>query len=103
MSEITRRQFSCIAGATALAAPAVLGCTSVWADTFPSRTVTIVVPFQPGGSNDIIARLVAQRMTELGAEFVPDSKLTPDGLRSWLRAETERWGTVIRAAGQYAD
>lgn len=47
--------------------------------------------------------VVAQRMTELGAEFVPDSKLTPDGLRSWLRAETERWGTVIRAAGQYAD
>ncbi|MFY9510592.1 MAG: tripartite tricarboxylate transporter substrate-binding protein [Rubrivivax sp.] len=47
--------------------------------------------------------VVAQRMTELGAEFVPDSKLTPDGLRSWLRAETERWGTVIKAAGQYAD
>jgi tripartite-type tricarboxylate transporter receptor subunit TctC len=31
---------------------------------FPSRTITIVVPFQPGGSNDIIARVVAQYMTE---------------------------------------
>jgi tripartite-type tricarboxylate transporter receptor subunit TctC len=47
--------------------------------------------------------VVMQRMTELGAEFVPDSKLTPDGLRGWLRTETERWGTVIKAAGQYAD
>ena len=47
--------------------------------------------------------MVMQRMTELGAEFVPDSKLTTDGLRSWLKSETERWGAVIKAAGQYAD
>jgi tripartite-type tricarboxylate transporter receptor subunit TctC len=46
---------------------------------------------------------VVQRMTELGAEFVPDSKLTPEGLRSWLKQETERWGPVIKAAGVYAD
>jgi tripartite-type tricarboxylate transporter receptor subunit TctC len=46
---------------------------------------------------------VAQRMTELGAEFVPDSKLTPEGLRSWLKQETDRWGPVIKAAGVYAD
>ena len=47
--------------------------------------------------------MVMQRMTDLGAELVPDSKLTPDGLRSWLKSETERWGAVIKAAGQYAD
>jgi len=46
---------------------------------------------------------VVQRMTELGAEFVSDSKLTPEGLRSWLKQETERWGPVIKAAGVYAD
>ena len=46
---------------------------------------------------------VVQRMTDLGAEFVPDAKLTPEGLRSWLKQETERWGPVIKAAGQYAD
>lgn len=46
---------------------------------------------------------VVQRMTELGAEFVPDSKLTPEGLRSWLKQETERWGPVIKSAGVYAD
>jgi len=43
------------------------------------------------------------RMADLGAEIVPDSKLTPDGLRSWLKQEIDRWGPVIKAAGVYAD
>ena len=47
--------------------------------------------------------VVMQRMAELGAEIVPDSKLTAEGLRSWLKTETDRWGPVIRAAGVYAD
>ena len=47
--------------------------------------------------------MVMARMAELGAEIVPDAKLTPDGLRTWLKQETERWGPVIRAAGVYAD
>ena len=46
---------------------------------------------------------VMARMADLGAEIVPDAKLTPDGLRSWLKQETERWGPVIKAAGVYAD
>ena len=43
------------------------------------------------------------RMAELGAEIVPDAKLTPEGLRSWLKQETDRWGPVIKSAGVYAD
>ena len=46
---------------------------------------------------------VSQRMAELGAETVDDAKLTPEGLRSWLKTEIDRWGPVIRAAGVYAD
>ena len=46
---------------------------------------------------------VVTRMRDLGAEIVPESKLTPDGLRSWLKQETDRWGPVIKAAGVYAD
>ena len=45
----------------------------------------------------------AQRMTELGAEIVPDAKLTTEGLRGWLQAETDRYGPMIRSAGAYAD
>jgi len=47
--------------------------------------------------------VLQQRMTDLGAEIVPDAKLTTEGLRSWLQAETDRYGPMIRKAGAYAD
>lgn len=34
------------------------------ADEFPSRTVTIVSPYQAGGTSDIIARILAQKLSE---------------------------------------
>jgi tripartite-type tricarboxylate transporter receptor subunit TctC len=43
------------------------------------------------------------RMADLGAEIVPESKQTPEGLRSWLQSEINKWGPVIRSAGVYAD
>jgi tripartite-type tricarboxylate transporter receptor subunit TctC len=45
----------------------------------------------------------ASRMAELGAELAPESKQTPEGLRSWLQSEIQKWGPVIRTAGVYAD
>ena len=46
---------------------------------------------------------IVARMTDLGADIVPESKQTPEGLRSWLRPEIDKWGALIRAAGTYAD
>jgi len=46
---------------------------------------------------------IVARMTELGAEIVPEAKQTPEGLRSWLKPEIDKWGALIRAAGSYAD
>jgi len=34
---------------------------------------------------------------------VPESKLTPEGLRTWLKVETERYAPLIKSAGIYAD
>ncbi len=45
----------------------------------------------------------AARMADLGAEIVPESKQTPEGLRTWLQSEINKWGPVIRSAGVYAD
>ena len=46
---------------------------------------------------------IMTRMTELGAEIVPEAKQTPAGLQSWLQQETARYAPVIKAAGQFAD
>lgn len=46
---------------------------------------------------------VIARLTELGAVIVPDEKLTTAGLQTWLQQETQRYGPVIKAAGQFAD
>lgn len=43
------------------------------------------------------------RMADLGAEIVPESKQSPEGLRNWLQSEIGKWGPVIRSAGVYAD
>ena len=48
-----------------LIAAAVLAATlagGAQAQTFPSRPITLIVPFPPGGSTDAIARIMADRM-----------------------------------------
>ena len=45
------------------------------ADDFPSRTIHLIVPFPPGGPNDIIARVVAQKMQDIVKQtIVVDNK-----------------------------
>src|SRR3954463_8552315 len=37
----------------------------VEAQTYPSRQITLIVPFPPGGSTDVVARIMAERMRPL--------------------------------------
>lgn len=44
-------------------------------DPWPAKQVTLVVPFPPGGTSDVIGRLLAQRLKdELGQTFVVENK-----------------------------
>jgi tripartite-type tricarboxylate transporter receptor subunit TctC len=59
---------------TALAAALALAATSASAQNYPTRPVTIVVPFAAGGPTDIIARIVGDYFSRtLGQQFVVEN------------------------------
>lgn len=51
--------------AVAALAMTAMGHTAYAQENYPSRPVTLVVPFTPGGSNDVIARVIGQRLSQI--------------------------------------
>ena len=56
----------------------VAGPEGAAAQPYPNRPVRFIVPFPPGGGNDIVGRIVAFKLSE---------------------SEVEKWGKVIKASG----
>jgi tripartite-type tricarboxylate transporter receptor subunit TctC len=49
--------------------------TVVAAQNYPTRPITLIVPFPPGGSTTIVARIVTDRMADaIGQQFVVDNR-----------------------------
>jgi len=60
---------------------AAQGVAADSAPGYPSRSVRLLVPFPPGGSNDIMARYLAQYLTErLGQQFIVDNRGGAEGI-----------------------
>lgn len=64
-----------------LALPATLALPGIArAQAWPSRPVRMIVPFPPGGTTDVVARLVAQRLSvTLGQSFVIENRAGAGG------------------------
>ena len=70
--QLPRRKFLNLAAGAA----AVLAVSSrTWAQTYPSHSVRLIVPFPPGGPNDVFARLIGQWLHErLGQPIIIDNR-----------------------------
>jgi tripartite-type tricarboxylate transporter receptor subunit TctC len=69
----------------------VLASSLAAAQGYPTKPVTVIVPFAPGGTNDIVARIVAQELTgSFGKQVIVDNRTGAGGVIGW--------GAAARAA-----
>ena len=90
---------------TVLALSAACGMTIATAQSFPSKSIRLIVPFPPGGGSDIIARVSAQKLSAaVGQPVVVDNRPGAGGtLGIELGMKTPADGyTLMLAAGSYA-
>ena len=65
----------------------LLAATGLHAQPWPAKPVTLLVPFPPGGSSDMIARTLAPKLQEkLGGSFIVDNKAGAGGTIGALAA-----------------
>jgi tripartite-type tricarboxylate transporter receptor subunit TctC len=61
--------------AVAIAAFVLAGLAPASAADYPTRPITLIVPYPPGGGNDVIARLVAAKMSQsLGQQIIIENR-----------------------------
>ena len=89
-----------------LGALALGGAGLAKADDYPSRPITLVVPFPPGGSTSIVARIIADKMSPtLGQPVVIDNRGGAGGTvgaRGVARAEPDGYTLLLGYTGTLA-
>jgi tripartite-type tricarboxylate transporter receptor subunit TctC len=100
-----------IRAATLLVAVLVLTSPAARAQTYPSRPITLIIPFAAGGSNDVVGRAIGKKLTEawgqpvvienragagglIGTEAA--AKASPDGYTLLLVSPTFTIGPAVR-------
>jgi tripartite-type tricarboxylate transporter receptor subunit TctC len=90
-----------------LAALLSVATVCAWSQgTYPHKTVRLIVPFPPGGGNDVIARVVAQKLTDKwGQTVVVDNRAGANGivgLQALMQAPADGYTLAVGAAGPLA-
>ena len=53
---------------------------AAWSQAFPAKPVRVIVPFPPGGANDIVSRIVFSKVTEqMGQQFIIENRAGAGG------------------------
>ena len=95
-----RRQFAALAAAT-LAAPRLARAQDNW----PSRPILFTVPWAPGGSNDVVARLLAPGLSErLGHQVVVENRAGAGGaigMTAVARARPDGYQFLVSSASNH--
>lgn len=83
-----------------------LATTSVQAQNYPNKPIRLIVPFPPGGGNDVIARLIAQKLSDrFGQQVVVDNKAGANGivgLQALMQSPADGYTLAVAAAGPMA-
>ena len=84
----------------------VLAASGARADDYPSRTLTLVVPYAAGGGNDAMARVVADKMSKsLGQQVVIENRGGAGGTiatRAVAKSTPDGYTLVIGGTGTFA-
>jgi tripartite-type tricarboxylate transporter receptor subunit TctC len=80
--------------------------TFVAAQTYPARNIRLVIPFAPGGTNDIVGRIIAQKLGEVfGQQVIPDNRGGAGGtigMEATAKAPPDGYTIVIGHIGTLA-
>src|SRR5262245_54696624 len=75
------RLFAAVPFLLALLLPAIAAAAQTTSSGFPTRPVRWVIPFPPGGSNDMLSRYLGARLTDrLGQQVVIDNRGGANGI-----------------------
>jgi tripartite-type tricarboxylate transporter receptor subunit TctC len=89
-----------------LIATATLSATLAHAQEWPTRTVNVVVPFDPGGNTDVMARMASARLaSELKQPFVVENRVGAGGAIAAAyvsQAAPDGYTLLFGAAPQFA-
>ena len=75
------RSRAAVGSVSLLLALAALAAPAAAADDYPSRAIRLIIPFPPGGSNDVVGRIVANQLGQkLGKQVFVDNRAGAGGV-----------------------